>query len=451
MDMPAKGSPIVKQIVLVGGDAIAAWVVLLLWINGSDGYAPRIFSGLWVAEFASILILSSCLCNVYHIRPWLLKTVVTRSVIAGGISLVVLVLLNQVALSPFQMFFGVLFFCLFQILWRSLVEAFSQSPFFSKNILIIGTGPSALEVEHLMEGAPGKYALSGYIATATDPVSVEEKKIVGKMEDIVSLCRQYQPNLIVMALSERRGNLAINKLISCKLMGVRIVDYPNFYEAMTGKIPVESINPSWFVQSNGFLITPLIRVMKRVFDIVLSSLALLITLPVILVLLVMVKYTSPGPVFYFQKRVGKDGKVFTIYKFRTMVTDAESKGEAVWAKENDPRVTRIGHILRKFRIDELPQLLNVFKGEMSFIGPRPERPEFVEKICAITPYYRERHAVKPGITGWAQVMYPYGASLGDSVEKLRYDLYYINNLSLSLELLIIVKTIRVILFGRGSR
>lgn len=451
MDMPAKGSPVVKQMVLVGGDATAAWAILLFWVNGSDGYAPRIFSGLWVAEFVPILILSSFLCNVYRIRPGLLKTVVTRSVIAGGISLVVLVLLNKVATIPYQMIFGVSLFCLFQILWRSLVEAFSQAPFFSKNILIIGTGPSALEVERLMDGDPGKYALSGYIATATDPVSVEEKKIVGKMEDIVSLCRQYQPNLIVMALSERRGNLAINKLISCKLMGVRIVDYPNFYEAMTGKIPVESINPSWFVQSNGFIITPLIRAMKRIFDIVLSSLALLITLPVILVLMFMVKYTSPGPAFYFQKRVGKDGKVFTIYKFRTMVADAESKGEAVWAKENDPRVTRLGHILRKFRIDELPQLLNVFRGEMSFIGPRPERPEFVEKITAITPYYTERHAVKPGITGWAQVMYPYGASLGDSVEKLRYDLYYINNLSLALELIIIFKTIRVILFGRGSR
>jgi len=330
-------------------------------------------------------------------------------------------------------------------------EVASQSHFFSKNILVIGTGPGALEVERLIEGSSGKYIFSGYIATTKDPVSVEERKIVGKMEDIVSLCRQYQAHSIVMALTERRGGLAIHKLVSCKLMGVHIIDYPNFYESMTGKIPVESINPGWLVQSNGFLITPFIRAMKRILDIVLSSIVLLITLPFFPVLVVLVKYESPGPVFYFQKRVGKDGKEFTIYKFRTMGTDAEPKGGVAWARENDPRVTRFGHFFRKIRIDELPQLINVLKGEMSFIGPRPERPEFVEKICEITPYYMERHAVKPGITGWAQVMYPYGASLGDAVEKLRYDLYYINNLSVFLDLLIVFETIKVILFRRGSR
>jgi len=303
----------------------------------------------------------------------------------------------------------------------------------------------------MVTASSGRYLLSGYIATPTDPVTVEKNRIVGKMDDIVLLCRQYKVHSIVMALTERRGNLAIHKLVSCKLMGVRIVDYPNFYESMTGKIPVEIINPSWLVQSNGFLITPFIRAMKRIFDIILSSLVLLITLPFFPIIVIMVKYKSPGPVFYFQQRVGKQGKNFTIYKFRTMGTDAESKGGVAWAKENDPRVTQFGHILRKTRIDELPQLVNVLKGEMSFIGPRPERPQFVEKICEVTPYYMERHAVKPGITGWAQVMYPYGASLGDSVEKLRYDLYYINNLSIFLELLIVFETIKIILFRRGSR
>ncbi|OGR24909.1 MAG: glycosyltransferase [Desulfobacterales bacterium RIFOXYA12_FULL_46_15] len=440
-----------KQMILMGGDAVSALGILLLWIIGANGYVPGIFSGLWVTGFVPVLVFSSYICEVYNIRPWFFKTIMIRCAIANAASLIVLILLNKVFSIPLHMIFGVLFFFVFQILWQAGYEAASQSHFFSKNLLVIGTGPSAREVERLIESSPGKYVLSGYITTATDLVSVEENKIVGKMDDIVSLCRQYRAHAIVMALTERRGGLAIHKLVSCKLMGVRIIDYPNFYESMTGKIPVESINPSWLVQSNGFLITPLIRVMKRVFDIVLSSLVLLLTLPFFPILLILVKYKSPGPVFYFQKRVGKDGKEFIIYKFRTMGTDAESKGGAAWARENDPRVTRFGHIFRKTRIDELPQLINVLKGEMSFIGPRPERPEFVEQLCEIIPYYRERHAVKPGITGWAQVMYPYGASLGDSVEKLRYDLYYINNLSVFLELLIVFETIKVILFRRGSR
>jgi sugar transferase (PEP-CTERM system associated) len=447
----AKGSLIRKQMILMGGDAVVALGILILWIMGADGIAPGFFSGLWMAGFVPVLVFTSYLCEVYNVRPWVFKTVVKRAALSGGISLVVLVLLNRVSSIPFPMITGVLFFFAAQILWQSLYEAASRSPFFSKNILVIGTGPAAQEVRRLIEASPGKYVFSGYIATAMDPVSVEENKIVGKMEDIVSLCRQYQTHAVVMALTERRGGLAIHKLVSCKLMGVRIIDYPNFYESMTGKIPVESINPSWLVQSNGFLITPFIRSMKRILDIVLSSLLLLITLPFFPALVVLVKYKSPGPVFHFQKRVGENGKEFTIYKFRTMGTDAESKGGVAWAKENDPRVTRFGQFFRKTRIDELPQLVNVLKGEMSFIGPRPERPEFVEQICGITPYYMERHAVKPGITGWAQVMYPYGASLGDSVEKLRYDLYYINNLSIFLEFLIVFETIKVILFRRGSR
>jgi len=446
-----KGSLIKKQMILMAGDAVAALGILILWVMGADGIAPGFFSGLWMAGFVPVLVLTSYLCEVYNVRPWVFKTVAKRAALSGGISLIVLVLLNKASFLPFPMITGILFFFAAQILWQSLYEAASQSPFFSKNILVIGTGPSAQEVRRLIEASPRKYVLAGYVATATDPVSVEENSIVGKMEDIVSLCRQYQAHAVVMALTERRGGLAIHKLVSCKLMGVRIIDYPNFYESMTGKIPVESINPSWLVQSNGFLITPFIRAMKRTLDIVLSSLLLLITLPFFPALVVLVKYKSPGPVFYFQKRVGKNGKEFTIYKFRTMGIDAESGVGVAWAKENDPRVTRFGQFFRKTRIDELPQLVNVLKGEMSFIGPRPERPEFVEQICGITPYYMERHAVKPGITGWAQVMYPYGASLGDSVEKLRYDLYYINNLSIFLEFLIVFETIKVILFRRGSR
>ena len=302
--------------------------------------------------------------------------------------------------------------------------------------MVIGTGEFALNVEHLIAESPGKYELAGYIRPPMDPVTVPEEKILGDLDQIVDIARITQARAIVIALTERRGNLTAAKLVTCKLMGVRILDYPSLYELMTGKIPVEHINPSWLVQSSGFLITPFIRTLKKILDLFFSSLLLLICLPFFPLVALMIKLDSPGPVFYFQKRVGLNGKPFTIYKFRSMAMDSEKGTGASWASEDDPRITKFGAFMRKARIDELPQIFNVLKGDMSFIGPRPERPEFVAQISKVTPYYEERHAIKPGITGWAQVMYPYGASLGDSVEKLRYDLYYINNLSMFLELLI---------------
>lgn len=452
MGVLAKGSLIRKQIILMGGDAILG-LIIIIFINtaASRQVTTLKFSSTWIVLFVPVLILSSYFCEIYNIRSWKLKNIAVRSSIATLISFLILVVLNDFSQISGLMVSGLLAFLIFQIIWQGLYQSTFSSSFFTKNILVIGTGSTALAVDHMLKSSPGKYSLCGYISTATDPVDVKKNKIIGNIDDIIELCRQFKAHAIVIALTERRGNLIIEKLVSCKLMGVRIIDYPNFYEAITGKIPVESINPSWLVQSNGFLITPVTRFVKRFFDIVLSSLVLLLTLPFFPVIVFFVKYKSPGPIFYFQQRVGKDGKNFTIYKFRSMKTDAETEIGATWAEENDPRVSRFGHLLRKSRIDELPQLMNVLKGDMSFIGPRPERPEFVEQIRQATPYYMERHAVKPGITGWAQVMYPYGASLGDSIEKLRYDLYYINNLSIFLELLIVFETIKVILFRKGSR
>lgn len=452
MGVLTKGSIIRKQIVLMTGDVIAGLgIILLLQTMLPDGFSSGFFPEVWVLLFVPILIFSSYFCEIYNTKTWMFKTLATRSTIATGISFIALIVLSRFSGFSWHLIFGLLCFILFQISWQSIYQAITLSSYFSKNIIVIGTGATAIEIDHMLKSSPGKYGLSGFISTATDPVDVEPDRIIGHIDDIVAICNEYNVHSIVMALTERRGNLKIDKLVSCKLMGVRIIDYPNFYETMTGKIPVENINPSWLVQSSGFLITPLIRFMKRIFDILVSFLVLVLTLPFFPVFVFLVRYSSPGPIFYFQKRVGEHGSEFTIYKFRTMRIDAETNSGAAWAQEDDPRITRFGHFLRKSRIDELPQLLNVLKGDMSFIGPRPERLEFVEKICEVTPYYMERHAVKPGITGWAQVMYPYGASLGDSVEKLRYDLYYINNLSLFLEFIIIFKTIKVVMFRKGGR
>ena len=452
MGILAKGSLIRKQIILMSGDVIVGTTILMLFKTmGPKALFTGLFSEIWVILFVPVLILSSYFCEIYNTRIWILKTVAIRSVTAMVISFFLLILSSIFSGISWHLFFGLLIFFIFQILWQSLYQTTFHFPFFTKNIAVIGTGTTALEIDRLLKASTGKYAFSGYISTAIDPVTVDKNKIIGEIDDIIDLCRQYRVHTIVIALTEKRGNLTINKLVSCKLMGVRIIDYPSFYEIMTGKIPVESINPSWLVQSSGFLITPFIRFMKRVFDILLSSTVLVLTLPFFPIFSFLIKYKSPGPIFYFQKRVGKNGNLFTIYKFRSMRIDAEAETGAAWAKKDDPRLSKFGHILRKTRIDELPQLVNVLNGKMSFIGPRPERPEFVNQISAVTPYYRERHAIKPGITGWAQVMYPYGSSLGDSVEKLRYDLYYINNLSVFLELLIVFKTIKVILFQRGAR
>ncbi|MCP3876535.1 MAG: TIGR03013 family PEP-CTERM/XrtA system glycosyltransferase [Desulfobacteraceae bacterium] len=439
------------MILMAGDFLIGLFIIFLINTNGYPKFSLNAYSDLWALLFTPVLILASYFCEIYNIKSPVIKTLTIRCLVAMAISFCLLIWFSHTAGATFQMIAGIIIFLCFQISWQSLYHKSFQSSFFIKNILVIGTGSAAIQVEKILKTSSGKYSLKGYISTPMDPIDVDKDKILGKIDNIIELSKEHKIHTIVIALTERRGNLAINKLVSCKLIGIRIVDYPNLYETITGKIPVESINPSWLVQSNGFLITPYIKIMKRIFDILLSSLLLLITMPFFPIVVFMVKYQSPGPIFYLQDRVGERNKNFTIYKFRSMGMDAETKLGAAWARENDPRISKYGSFMRKLRIDELPQLINVLKGQMSFIGPRPERPEFVSKISDATPYYMERHAVKPGITGWAQVMYPYGSSLGDSIEKLRYDLYYINNLSLLLEMLIVFETVKVILFRKGSR
>jgi sugar transferase (PEP-CTERM system associated) len=230
-----------------------------------------------------------------------------------------------------------------------------------------------------------------------------------------------------------------------------VVDGLSFYEEITGKLAIENINPSWFIFSDGFRLTPFMHIHKRAFDLFFAALGLLMTMPILPLLALAIRLESPGPILFRQLRVGENEKTFLLYKFRSMRQDAESATGAVWAQVNDPRVTRLGKFLRKSRLDEIPQLFNVLKGDMSFVGPRPERPEFIEKLKERIPYYGSRHCVKPGVTGWAQVSYPYGASEADALEKLRYDLYYIKNYSPSLDFLIILETVKVVLGGKGGR
>jgi len=270
-------------------------------------------------------------------------------------------------------------------------------------------------------------------------------------EGLLEMVKREKADKIVVSLSERRGSFPLNDVLSCKMSGIEVVDANSFYEQVMGKLLLENINPSWFIFSDGFRITPGLLLGKRISDVLFSVVGLIICSPIIPFIALAIKISSPGPIFFKQVRVGEREKPFVLYKFRTMGQDAEKKSGAVWAQKDDPRVTKVGKFLRVSRLDEIPQMFNVLRGDMSFVGPRPERPEFVEKLKELIPYYSKRHFVKPGITGWAQVKYQYGASVDDAIEKLRYDLYYIKNLSLALEMLIVLETIKVVLFGRGGR
>ncbi len=425
-------------------DVLVSFLILILLID-----SPWLAQGVWVYAFIPVVILFSFLCEVYQPEKFVFRERLTRSAIAALLSVIALF---GISLSHQGIiFWSVSLFFTLQVLFQILFHRINGTPFFTERVLVLGTGKVAKNVENLVQSAHGRYAMLGYVSTPLEGISVKPKDIKGSIDDMVDIARETNANTIVIAMTERRGNLPAEKLVSCKLMGIRILDYPSFYELVTGKIPVEHINPSWLVQSRGYMITPFIRILKKIVDLSCAMLLLVVTLPFFPLIALAIKLDSPGPIFYFQKRVGLNGKIFTIYKFRSMGQNSEKDTGAAWAMENDPRVTRFGTFIRRSRIDELPQLINVLKGDMSFIGPRPERPEFVEEISHITPYYAQRHAVKPGITGWAQVMYPYGASLGDAVEKLRYDLYYINHLSLFMELLILFDTIKIVLFRRGGR
>lgn len=280
---------------------------------------------------------------------------------------------------------------------------------------------------------------------------VDARRVLGTTDHLRDIVRRHKIHRVAVAIQERRGHLPFQDLLSCKLDGVPVEEGEAVFERLTGKIAVERLRPSYLIFSEGFEKTKATRFLKRSMDLVLAALSLAITFPVFVIAAIVIRLDSPGPVFLRQQRVGRGGRVFTLLKFRSMRADAEAETGPVWAKEHDDRVTRAGRLLRKLRIDEIPQAINVLQGAMSFVGPRPERPFFVEELKREIPFYEERLAVKPGITGWAQINYPYGSSKRDALEKLQFDLYYIKNVSILLDLYILLSTVKVILLRKGAR
>jgi sugar transferase (PEP-CTERM system associated) len=329
----------------------------------------------------------------------------------------------------------------------------SELRFLETRILFLGSGPLAKECSDLalQSASYHRYNITGFIPTANEELCVPSTSLLNSREGdtLASLARQYNVEEIVVSVQNRRGGFPIKELLECKLAGLKVTDAATFFERETCQIRVDSLQPSWLVFGGGFDQSFVRTFMKRSFDIVCSVIILAMTFPLMLLAALAVKMEDRGPVFYSQERVGKDGKTFFVHKFRSMRTDAEKSGKPQWAQQNDPRITRIGNFMRKTRIDELPQILNVFKGDMSFVGPRPERQYFVDQLIEVVPYYNVRHSVKPGITGWAQVRYGYGSSAEDALQKLQYDLYYVKNNSLFLDVLILIDTLKVVLFRSG--
>lgn len=286
----------------------------------------------------------------------------------------------------------------------------------------------------------------------TETISDVKSKpiVIGDYSQIFHICKAGDVHRIIVALDERRGKFPLEQLLFCRLKGIPVDDGVAFTEQLAGKLSVESLHPSFLIFSNGFKRSAIFKRLKRVLDIFGSVFGLAVFSVVSLLISIAIKLESKGPVLYRQKRVGEDGKIFHLLKFRSMRADAETNGP-VWAQENDDRVTRVGRVIRKLRLDEIPQMCNVLKGEMSFVGPRPERPFFVDQLKNEIPFYSERHVVKPGITGWAQISYHYGASREDAQEKLKYDLYYIKHMSLLFDLMIVLQTVKIVLLGKGSR
>ncbi len=319
-------------------------------------------------------------------------------------------------------------------------------------VLVLGTGKQARRIQQLERNDRwGRFSIVGFIALEDGKPKVDAGRILVMPEDLATFSQEHRVNEIVLALEERRGQTPLAPLIGARLNGVEITDYQYFCEMAEGRVDLDALRPSWFFDPHGFRSGRLDRILKRVFDIALASGLLLFTLPLLLITAIAIRVESPGPVFFRQERVGRGGRSFILIKFRSMRCDAESAQAPQWAQEKDPRVTRVGAVIRKTRIDEIPQVFNVLLGDMSFVGPRPERPYFVDMLAEHIPFYRERHAVRPGITGWAQLNYPYGASIEDAKEKLRYDLFYVKHFRIVFDLSIALQTVRVILWPEGAR
>jgi sugar transferase (PEP-CTERM system associated) len=336
---------------------------------------------------------------------------------------------------------------------RTAFHKWSSLGVFKSRVLVLGTGSRVMRLAEFAQRNPN-HVIIGYVSLQPTKHYIPLPHVLSLEpgESLLSVVQKHEIDEIVIAVRDRRGGgFPVQQLLECRLKGVKVTELATFFEREHRQMLLESLNPSWMVLGDGFRQGLGRRIVKRAFDIAASLALLVVAAPIMLVAAICISLESGLPILYRQARVGEGGRTFTLCKFRSMKNDAEGDGTPRWAAHDDDRATCVGRIMRKLRIDELPQIINVLKGDMSFVGPRPERPYFVDQLSGQIPYYALRHAVKPGITGWAQVRYPYGASVDDSIEKLQYDLYYVKNHGLFLDIMILLDTVQVVLWGKGAR
>jgi sugar transferase (PEP-CTERM system associated) len=445
-----------ENVLIIAAVAFGVWLRLgqdawlVLWVEGglqkaalialacqlclyyADLYNPRVISErreLFVRTVQALGATSFLLALTYY---WLPDLVIGRGVFIIASFLVIGVVIG----------------------WRLVFEWMVLRVALQERLLLVGTSPGAITLARELYELRSQIGVEIVGFVDPDPGKVGEPLInpgvIGTVEDIPAIVRARGVDRVVVSLTDARGTLPMNKLLEMKVEGVSFAHLASVYEDYTGKIAVDNLRPSWFIFSDGFRKSAWLHTSKRLTDLTVSVIGLLLVSPLLALIAALVRLTSTGPVLYHQQRVGQHGRIFTLHKFRSMQEDAEAHTGAVWAHRDDTRVTPVGRFLRRTRLDELPQLWNVLIGDMSVVGPRPERPEFVTQLTRDIPFYGQRHVVRPGLTGWAQVRYTYGASVEDALMKLQYDLFYIKNMSLALDLFIIFSTIKTVLLRRGA-
>lgn len=443
--------------------ALLALVELLILVSapivveGLHGRAPELPK---IFVFSASCFVALLAMGLYSARQRArLKGVVLRAGLAHLLAMaaVVLVTFFFEPLRPEQrqlVEWGALSLFLISIV-RLISDRLIDEDAFKRVVLVYGAGQRAQSLSQLRRRSDQRgFRVAGYIAAPGETVLVgRDLMTLAPGDRLRDVAGSVGVDEIVVAMDDRRREFPVRELLDCRLAGIEVIDLVTFLERETGRVRLDVLNPSWIIFGEGFRRDPVRQFTKRLFDVIAALALLAVTLPfIVLTMLAIALEDGPrGPYFYRQRRVGLDGKVFNVLKFRSMTVDAEADGRPRWASAGDSRVTRVGRVIRKVRIDELPQVFNVLRGDMSFVGPRPERPEFVSQFGDSVPYYDERHCAKPGITGWAQLCYPYGASEKDAIEKLQYDLYYVKNHTLLFDLMILLQTVEVVVFGKGGR
>ncbi len=410
--------------------------------------------------YASVMLPSMAAMGLYQVRSredpiGMFSRVLAAFALGGIFSIILFYIFPSLYLGRGVFFLTMLFSLLAVGTLRPLFFQFLDERAPGLRVLILGAGERAANIPSKLRRRSDRRGIQivGFLSTENEKIEIDKSMLISPSNTLLETAKTQAIDEIVVAQDERRASMDMQELLQCKLAGINIIDLPTLFERQAGKLKLDLLTPSWLIFSEGFRLDPISQTIKRTFDLTMSIIICILSSPIMLLTAIAIWTESgfKGPILFRQSRVGEGGQLFNVLKFRSMRTDAEADGKARWAQKNDDRVTRVGRFIRKTRIDELPQCWNVIKGEMSFVGPRPERPEFVKMLTQNIPYYDIRHIVKPGLTGWAQLSYPYGANEKDAAEKLKFDLYYVKHQSLRFDMIILLRTVEIVLFGKGAR